>query len=162
LTARVAAASAGTAAIELSTPGGMVVSTTAFTVTDVPVLSGFQPTSGVPGTSIVVLGRNLIRASAVDFDGLPATITARGDAGTWLQAPVPMDAAPGPVTVTSGGGTASTGDLTPPKLFVVSPVTPCGNGVLDDGETCDDGNLVPGDCCDSTCHVEPAGSACPD
>ncbi len=30
----------------------------------------------------------------------------------------------------------------------------CGNGVLDGGETCDDGNTTSGDGCDSTCKVE--------
>ncbi len=38
----------------------------------------------------------------------------------------------------------------------------CGNGVLDPGETCDDGNNLPGDCCDSNCNSEPPGTACGD
>ncbi len=33
-------------------------------------------------------------------------------------------------------------------------LAPCGNGALDDGETCDDGNRQNGDGCDSTCQVE--------
>jgi cysteine-rich repeat protein len=37
----------------------------------------------------------------------------------------------------------------------------CGNWILEPGESCDDGNTVGGDCCDATCHVEPAGSPCP-
>jgi cysteine-rich repeat protein len=35
----------------------------------------------------------------------------------------------------------------------------CGNGVLEPVETCDDGNLLPGDGCGSTCAVEPALAA---
>ncbi|MCP3982239.1 MAG: hypothetical protein GY716_23280 [bacterium] len=38
----------------------------------------------------------------------------------------------------------------------------CGNGVLDDGEECDDGNLDDGDCCASTCAFESSGSICDD
>jgi len=38
----------------------------------------------------------------------------------------------------------------------------CGNGELEGDEECDDGNLVNGDCCDATCHFEPAGSVCDD
>src|SRR5262249_60600341 len=38
----------------------------------------------------------------------------------------------------------------------------CGNGDLEGDEECDDGNLVNGDCCDATCHFEPAGSICDD
>jgi cysteine-rich repeat protein len=40
---------------------------------------------------------------------------------------------------------------------------PCGNGVLDGDEGCDDGNTVSGDGCSSTCKVEPTAGAgsCP-
>ena len=37
---------------------------------------------------------------------------------------------------------------------------PCGNGVLDAGEECDDGNPFDGDCCSSTCRLDPAGTPC--
>jgi cysteine-rich repeat protein len=30
----------------------------------------------------------------------------------------------------------------------------CGDGVISNGETCDDGNKVSGDGCNSTCHIE--------
>jgi cysteine-rich repeat protein len=36
----------------------------------------------------------------------------------------------------------------------------CGNGVLDVGEECDDGNLADGDCCSATCTYEPSGTLC--
>ena len=38
----------------------------------------------------------------------------------------------------------------------------CGDGFLDGGEQCDDGNVANGDCCDSTCQLEPDGQACDD
>ena len=38
----------------------------------------------------------------------------------------------------------------------------CGNGVVDPTEQCDDGNLVNGDCCSSTCQFEIGGNVCPD
>ena len=37
----------------------------------------------------------------------------------------------------------------------------CGNGTLDPGETCDDGNRTNGDCCSSTCQAE-TGASCDD
>lgn len=37
----------------------------------------------------------------------------------------------------------------------------CGNAMLDVGEQCDDGNLLAGDCCSSSCQSEPAGSCTP-
>jgi cysteine-rich repeat protein len=38
----------------------------------------------------------------------------------------------------------------------------CGNGRLECGEACDDGNAHGGDCCDANCQLEAAGSACDD
>jgi cysteine-rich repeat protein len=37
----------------------------------------------------------------------------------------------------------------------------CGNGVLDPGEVCDDGNQLDGDCCSATCDPRaPEGTSC--
>lgn len=36
----------------------------------------------------------------------------------------------------------------------------CGNGVVDAGEQCDDGNETNGDCCSGICQFEPSGAAC--
>lgn len=38
----------------------------------------------------------------------------------------------------------------------------CGNGTLEAGEQCDDGNNANGDCCSATCQFEASGSACTD
>jgi len=38
----------------------------------------------------------------------------------------------------------------------------CGDGDVDAGEQCDDGNIVNGDCCSSSCQYESAGSPCAD
>ena len=66
-----------------------------------------------------------------------------------------------PLSLIDGGGTddaqaldggLDTGipDAAPPDVQVVG----CGSGTLDAGETCDDGNQVPGDGCDDNCEVE--------
>ncbi len=39
---------------------------------------------------------------------------------------------------------------------------PCGNGVLDAGEECDDGNNERGDCCDIDCQLENINKGCGD
>ncbi len=36
----------------------------------------------------------------------------------------------------------------------------CGNGELDAGEECDDGNAYAGDCCSPTCTLDDSGTAC--
>src|SRR5262245_22018910 len=38
----------------------------------------------------------------------------------------------------------------------------CGNGVIDAGEACDDGNIADGDCCSSTCAITNEAGACDD
>ena len=42
-----------------------------------------------------------------------------------------------------------------PGFAVLHYCSACGNGVVDAGEQCDDGNLVNGDGCSSTCTIEP-------
>ncbi len=44
--------------------------------------------------------------------------------------------------------------------FTVVPPAVCGDGVVEQDEQCDDGNLSPGDCCSATCGFEPADAAC--
>jgi cysteine-rich repeat protein len=39
-------------------------------------------------------------------------------------------------------------------------VPTCGDGILDGGETCDDGNNTSGDCCSATCQLEADGNTC--
>jgi cysteine-rich repeat protein len=56
------------------------------------------------------------------------------------------------------------GAVTSFSQFVLGAATGasvCGNGMVDLGEQCDDGNAVGGDCCSATCQYEPAGSSCP-
>jgi len=49
---------------------------------------------------------------------------------------------------------ASAGTTCVNDICVVPPVV-CGNGIIQTGEACDDGNLVSGDGCSSTCQNEP-------
>jgi cysteine-rich repeat protein len=55
------------------------------------------------------------------------------------------------------GGTGCTNamNLFPGQLTLCTISEHCGDGVLDPGEECDDGNLLNGDGCSSLCHVEP-------
>ena len=47
-------------------------------------------------------------------------------------------------------------------LAVAQLLAVCGNGVLETGEVCDDGNTTPGDCCSDVCEFETSGSVCDD
>ncbi len=44
--------------------------------------------------------------------------------------------------------------------FINHKIPVCGDGVVDFGEECDDGNTSNGDCCSSTCEFESNGSPC--
>jgi cysteine-rich repeat protein len=39
--------------------------------------------------------------------------------------------------------------------LIIGDVPECGNGIRQSPEQCDDGNLTDGDCCDSSCRLEP-------
>lgn len=36
----------------------------------------------------------------------------------------------------------------------------CNNGIVESGESCDDGNNLDGDCCSANCALEPSGASC--
>src|SRR5262249_14954973 len=53
------------------------------------------------------------------------------------------------------------------RVYVFAPCAPdvdcpppCGNGIVEADEECDDGNRLDGDCCSSSCQVEPATVTC--
>ncbi len=50
------------------------------------------------------------------------------------------------------------------KILRNGPPPPpnCGNGLLNPGEQCDDGNTANGDCCSPTCQYEPLNASCYD
>src|SRR5262249_28449759 len=59
-----------------------------------------------------------------------------------------------PATACTGGTCNAAGTCVPR-----GPST-CGNGVVEDGEQCDDGNTVSGDCCSASCRIEGASQVC--
>jgi uncharacterized repeat protein (TIGR03803 family) len=72
-----------------------------------------NPTIGKVGAKVVILGNNLEGATAVSFNGTPATFTASNSA---IQTTVPRGATTGAVTVTTPSGT-----LTSNVVFRVRP-----------------------------------------
>ncbi|HEY6272468.1 MAG TPA: choice-of-anchor tandem repeat GloVer-containing protein [Terriglobales bacterium] len=72
------------------------------------------PTAGKTGTTVKILGNNLLFATAVTFNGVAATFTAKS--GTYIKATVPAGATTGPVVVT-----LPTGALTSNMSFQVLP-----------------------------------------
>jgi uncharacterized repeat protein (TIGR01451 family) len=97
---------ASTGPIRVSGAGGSDQSATPFVVTTAgaPVITGFNPTRGRPGTTVVVTGEHLDSVSVVAFNGASAHFEVFGLS---LLATVPGDATTGPLTVSSIKGTAA-------------------------------------------------------
>jgi len=92
--------------IRVTNPGGNTTSTRSFTVAStVPQIVGFVPAYGPPGTSVRIGGDNLSTATAVRFNGVPATgFSVVSD--TQINVVVPVGATSGKVSVVTGLGTA--------------------------------------------------------
>src|SRR5579859_33022 len=97
-------AGATTGPITVTTPGnGPIVTTTRFTVT--PAITSFAPTFGGFGAGVTITGTNFTGATAVSFNGHPATFTVN-NSGT-VTTTVPSGAITGSITVTTLDGTAT-------------------------------------------------------
>ena len=95
--------------ISVTTPGGTATSGETFTVVLAPIITSFTPTSGPIGTVVTIAGTNLTGASAVKFNGVAAgTITPVSAIS--LKATVPTGATSGKISVTTPGGTATSGE----------------------------------------------------
>jgi cysteine-rich repeat protein len=91
-------------------------------------------------------------ATPVPTSTATATRTAT-PAQTATRTATPL--ATGTRTSTPGPTTSPTRTATPLPTATATPGSGvCGNGVLDPGEQCDDGNTVGGDCCSATCQIE--------
>ena len=91
-----------------------------------PTISSFLPTSGPPGTSVVITGTNFTGATSTQFNGQTAVFTV--DSASQITATVPNAATSGTISVTTSGGTATsassftvTSPLPPPTITSVAP-----------------------------------------
>ena len=81
-----------------------------------PTIARFDPASGPPGTTVVVIGTNLTDTREVSFAGSPAAIVAVGS--TRVLVKVPTDASTGPIAVRTTSTTLSFDES-----FVVLPAS---------------------------------------
>lgn len=71
-----------------------------------PTINGFSPASGGVGTTVTITGTDLTGATSVKFNGQSASFTVVSN--TQINATVPNCSSSGVISVTTGGGTAST------------------------------------------------------
>jgi hypothetical protein len=74
-----------------------------------PYIVSHSPDSGPPGTTVVINGDHLSGATAVDFNGTPATVVH--DSLNRIIVTVPAGATTGYFTVTTHAGTATSGQI---------------------------------------------------
>jgi len=95
-----------TGPISLSTPAGTTNSGNLFFY-GAPVITGFNPAHGFPGTNVIISGSNFLGATAVSFNGVPASFVPPAN-NTNLQATVPTNnVLTGPIRVIAPAGTAT-------------------------------------------------------
>jgi hypothetical protein len=78
-------------------------------------ISSFTPTNSAPGTTVKITGVNFTNASAVSFNGTPASFIVTNN--TTIGATVPGGVLTGPISVTTPAGTANS-----VGLFYAAPV----------------------------------------
>jgi len=94
-----------------------------------PTISSFTPASGPVGTAVSITGTGFTGASKVTFNGTSATTFSVGS-DTSISATVPTGATSGPIAVTTGGGTGTSGTSftvttsPPPVAPTISSFTP--------------------------------------
>ena len=93
-------ATATTGPLTVTTPNGTSTSNPVFYVP--PRLSGFSPTNGIVGSSVVITGANFAGVSSVLFNTGASSFNVT--ASNLISAVVPIDATTGPLTVSAPGG----------------------------------------------------------
>lgn len=75
--------------------------------TAAPVIASFSPSSGPPGTLVILFGSNLLQVTSITFGGVLAPIYGGVDDGTAIQTEVPPNAVTGPIVVVTDHGSAT-------------------------------------------------------
>ncbi len=94
-----------------------------------PTITSFTPTSGLSGTSVVLTGLKFTGATSVKFNGVSASFTVNSD--SQITTSVPSSATSGAITVTTSGGTGTSGSPFNVTLAIPHPTsfTPL-NGIV--------------------------------
>lgn len=91
-----------TGPITVTTPAGSTNSSGLFY--GAPLISGFNPTHGLPGTNVIISGQSFLGATAVRFNGTNAASFVVSN-NTTIRAVVQTGASTGPITVIAPAGT---------------------------------------------------------
>jgi uncharacterized repeat protein (TIGR01451 family) len=101
-------AGASTGPISIVTPKGTGISPISFTCGTGPIVIGFNPNYGLPGSYVAINGGNLTGVQSVKFGNTLAQFNVTPP--TQILATVPNGATSGPITVTTTAGTTQSQD----------------------------------------------------
>ncbi len=111
--------------ITVYTGAGQGSSAISFTITGVPVVTSFAPTSGAVGATVTLTGTDLNNVTTVKFNGTSATIGTK--TATSLTVTVPSGATNGTITATNSLGTGVSANsftvIGAPAITVFSPTS---------------------------------------
>jgi hypothetical protein len=120
LTAKAPAHAVGVVDVTVHTAGGTSAISAAdqYTYDAPPTVASFTPTSGVTGSTVTINGTNFVPGATVKF-GTIASRTVTFVSAVKIKAVVPNGAAPGKVSVSTPGGTATSAANFTPTLSII-------------------------------------------
>ena len=116
-----------------------------------------QPGTGAPTAADF----SCVVAAASDGLGFPAEGVACSVQLNGEPSPTPTQISQAPTATTAETATRTNTPTPSPTATATTVAAPCGNNVVEPGETCDDGNTLNGDACPSDCRIQvcaPAGT----
>jgi len=119
---------------------------------EIPTSTPTRTATPTPTNTAVPTSSQLATPTATNPGGFNPTATSTGTLNSFTATPTPT-----PASATATRTPSNSGSPTASPTIGL-----CGNGDLDPGETCDDGNNVSGDCCSADCRLEPVGAPCDD
>lgn len=94
----------------------LIIDSATLTGYRIPTIGSFTPASRCPGTTVVITGTNFTNVTGVNFNGIAAT-SYTVDSATQITATIPNGNTAGVITVTTLGGTATSGSSFTPTPF---------------------------------------------
>ena len=111
----------------VSNPAGSNTVTRQGLITVLPSITNFEPSSGLPGSTVSIFGISLDDVIEVRFDGVLGTHNIISE--SQIEAIVPLTASTGKITIASSEGTVSSID----DFTIINPPNPASDEYPEDG-----------------------------